>query len=115
MEKKPLRKREIGIVLQCKQNKTAIVSIEKFQTHSVYKKRIRRTKKVYAHDEKNTVQTGDTVLIVETRPISKTKRWRVVKILDRNKISSDIELAIDIPTVEKKTEAPVISPGTGSE
>ena len=82
-------KQEIGTVIQRKQDKTAIVSVEKFQTHPVYKKRIRRSKKVYAQDEKNSVQAGDTVLMTETRPLSKTKRWRIVKILERSKVSQD--------------------------
>ncbi len=86
---KPQAKRETGTVLSKKQDKTAIISVEKFQTHSLYKKRIRRAKKVYAHDERNEVQAGDTVLISETRPLSKTKRWRVVKVLERSKVSQD--------------------------
>ena len=89
MTTRGLAKQEIGIVLQRKQDKTAIVSLEKFQTHALYKKRIRRAKKVYAHDEKNSALAGDTVLITETRPLSKTKRWRIVKILERSKVSQD--------------------------
>lgn len=89
MTTKPQAKRETGTVLSKKQDKTAVVSIEKFQTHSLYKKRIRRAKKVYAHDERNEVQVGDTILISESRPLSKTKRWRVVKILERSKVSQD--------------------------
>ena len=89
MMTKAQAKRETGIVLNKKQDKTAVITIEKFQTHPLYKKRIRRAKKVYAHDEKNEVQAGDTVLISESRPLSKTKRWRVVKILERSKVSQD--------------------------
>jgi small subunit ribosomal protein S17 len=89
MTTRGLAKQEIGIVLQRKQDKTAVVSLEKFQTHELYKKRIRRTKKVYAHDEKNSALAGDTVLITETRPLSKTKRWRIVKILERSKVGQE--------------------------
>ena len=89
MTTRPQAKREIGTVLRRKEDKTAIVSIEKFRVHALYNKRIRRAKKVYAHDERNTVQSGDTVLITETRPLSKTKRWRIVKILERSKVSQD--------------------------
>ena len=89
MTTRGLAKQEIGIVLQRKQDKTAVVSLEKFQTHELYKKRIRKTKKVYAHDEKNSALAGDTVLITETRPLSKTKRWRIVKILERSKVSQE--------------------------
>ncbi len=90
-----LAKQEVGTVIRRNQDKTAIVAIEKFQTHSLYKKRIRRSKKVYAHDEKNSVQPGDTVLMTETRPLSKMKRWRIVKILERSKVSQDKILATE--------------------
>lgn len=95
MTTKPLAKRETGTVLSRKQDKTAVVSIEKFETHPLYRKRIRRAKKVYAHDEKNEVQAGDTVLISESRPLSKLKRWRVVKILERSKVSQEKILPVE--------------------
>jgi small subunit ribosomal protein S17 len=63
--------------------KTVVVSIERRVQHPVYGKMIRRTKKLKAHDEQNEAKTGDTVRIMETRPLSKDKRWRVVEIIER--------------------------------
>jgi small subunit ribosomal protein S17 len=63
--------------------KTVVVSIERRVEHPVYGKMVRRTKKLKAHDEQNEAKTGDTVRIMETRPLSKDKRWRVVEIIER--------------------------------
>jgi small subunit ribosomal protein S17 len=63
--------------------KTVVVSIERRVQHPVYGKMVRRTKKLKAHDEQNEAKTGDTVRIMETRPLSKDKRWRVVEIIER--------------------------------
>ena len=63
--------------------KTVVVSIERRVQHPVYGKMVRRTKRLKAHDEKNDAKTGDTVRIMETRPMSKDKRWRVVEIVER--------------------------------
>ena len=73
----------VGIVVSDKMDKTVTVAIERLVQHPRYKKYIRRTKKVLAHDERNECRVGDKVLIVETRPLSKRKRWRVCKILER--------------------------------
>jgi small subunit ribosomal protein S17 len=77
------RKTRIGLVVSDKMEKTVVVSIERRVQHPVYGKMIRRTKKLKAHDEKNDAKTGDTVRIMETRPMSKDKRWRVVEIVER--------------------------------
>jgi small subunit ribosomal protein S17 len=79
------RKTRIGIVVSDKMDKTAVVAVERLVQHPVYKKFIKRTSKFKAHDDKNECQIGDTVKIMETRPLSKTKRWRVVKILEKVK------------------------------
>ena len=73
-----LRKSKQGIVHSIKMDKTVIVKIERKLRHPVYEKVIRMTKKYYAHDENNTCKVGDRVTIMETRPISKLKRWRIV-------------------------------------
>jgi small subunit ribosomal protein S17 len=77
------RKTRIGKVVSDKMEKTVVVSIERRVQHPVYGKMIRRTKKLKAHDEENSAKTGDTVRIMETRPLSKDKRWRLVEIVSR--------------------------------
>ena len=77
------RKTRIGLVVSDKMAKTVVVSIERRVEHPVYGKMVRRTKKLKAHDEQNEAKTGDTVRIMETRPLSKDKRWRVVEIIER--------------------------------
>ena len=77
------RKTRIGLVVSDKMAKTVVVSIERRVQHPVYGKMGRRTKKLKAHDEQNEAKTGDTVRIMETRPLSKDKRWRVVEIIER--------------------------------
>ena len=77
------RKTRVGLVVSDKMEKTVVVSIERRVQHPVYGKMIRRTKKLKAHDETNDAKTGDTVRIMETRPMSKDKRWRVVEIVER--------------------------------
>ena len=77
------RKSRVGIVVGDKMQKTVVVALERRVQHPVYGKMITRTKKVKAHDEENSAKSGDTVRIMETRPISKDKRWRVVEILVR--------------------------------
>lgn len=77
------RKTMIGVVVSDKMQKTVVVAVEKKQHHPLYKKLVRRTKKYKAHDENNECRVGDVVRIVETRPLSKEKRWMVVEILAR--------------------------------
>lgn len=80
-----LRKTKIGIVTSTKMQKTIVVSEERKVKHAMYGKFINKTKKFHAHDESNTCGTGDRVLIMETRPLSKTKRWRLVEVLEKAK------------------------------
>ncbi|PLV60221.1 30S ribosomal protein S17 [Thermotoga sp. KOL6] len=77
------RKRMTGIVVSDKMDKTVVVAVERLVQHPLYKKYIKRTKKYHAHDERNECRIGDVVEIEETRPLSKTKRWRVVRIIKR--------------------------------
>jgi small subunit ribosomal protein S17 len=77
------RKTRLGVVVSDKMQKTVVVAIERRYPHPVYNKMVTRTKRVKAHDEANAAKSGDTVRIVETRPLSKDKRWRVVEIVQR--------------------------------
>ncbi len=79
------RKTRIGVVVSDKMDKTAVIAVERLVQHPVYKKFIKRTSKFKAHDEKNECQIGDKVKIEETRPLSKTKRWRVTEIIEKVK------------------------------
>ena len=79
-ERKNTRKEREGIVVSDAMNKTVVVSAERRITHPVYGKILRRSKKFYVHDENNEAKKGDKVVIAETRPLSKTKRWRLVEI-----------------------------------
>ncbi|ACX52610.1 MULTISPECIES: 30S ribosomal protein S17 [Ammonifex] len=79
------RKVRVGRVVSDKMDKTVVVAIETLVRHKLYQKAVRRTKKVKAHDENNECRVGDKVLIMETRPLSKEKRWRVVQILERGR------------------------------
>ena len=79
------RKVREGLVVSDKMDKTVVVEVEDRVKHALYGKVMRRTSKVKAHDEANDAGTGDLVLIMETRPLSATKRWRVVEVLERAK------------------------------
>ena len=80
-----LRKSRVGMVVSNKMDKTIVVAIEDNVKHPVYGKIIKRTLKVHAHDENNECGVGDRVEIMETRPLSKTKRWRLVEIIEKAK------------------------------
>lgn len=80
-----LRKTQVGIVTSNKMSKTVVVTIKDKVRHSLYKKIVNRTVKVKAHDENEICSVGDRVLVMETRPMSKDKRWRVVEIIEKAK------------------------------
>ncbi|MCD8186074.1 MAG: 30S ribosomal protein S17 [Rikenellaceae bacterium] len=80
-----LRKERIGVVVSNKMEKSITVAVKRKVKHPIYGKFVNKTTKFVAHDEKNDCNPGDTVKISETRPLSKTKRWRVVEILERAK------------------------------
>lgn len=79
------RKSKIGVVSSNKMDKTITVTVERKLQHPMYGKFMKKTKKFHAHDEKNECNIGDTVRIMETRPLSKSKRWRLVEIIERAK------------------------------
>jgi small subunit ribosomal protein S17 len=79
------RKTREGLVVSNKMDKTAVVSVVERVRHPKYAKFVMRTKKLYAHDETNDVNIGDRVRVMETRPLSKNKRWRIVEVLERAK------------------------------
>ena len=85
MEKRNLRKERIGLVTSDKMDKSIVVSVERKVKHEKYGKFVKKTSKFVAHDEKNESNIGDTVKIMETRPISKNKCWRLIEIVERAK------------------------------
>ena len=85
VEERPQRKVRLGIVTSDRMDKTVVVQITQTIRHPLYPKIYRRRKNLYAHDETNAVKVGDTVRVMETRPMSKLKRWRVVEVLERAK------------------------------
>lgn len=84
-EARKLRKVRVGKVVSDKMDKTIVVAIEDHVRHPKYNKIIKRTVKIHAHDENNACGVGDTVSVMETRPLSKTKRWRLVEIIEKAK------------------------------
>ncbi|MDR0795388.1 MAG: 30S ribosomal protein S17 [Tannerella sp.] len=85
MESRNLRKERTGVVFSNKMDKTITVAVKWKEKHPMYGKFVSKTKKYHAHDEQNECKIGDTVRIMETRPMSKTKRWRVAQIIERAK------------------------------
>ena len=85
METRNLRKERIGVVVSNKMDKSIVVEIERREKHPIYGKFIKKTDRFMAHDEKNECNIGDTVRIMETRPMSKNKCWRLVEIIERAK------------------------------
>ncbi len=85
MSERRKRKVRIGRVVSNRMQKTVVVAVERLLRHSTYQKTIKRTSKLYAHDEKNECQIGDRVKVMETRPLSKLKRWRVLEVVEKAK------------------------------
>ena len=85
METRNLRKERAGVVTSNKMDKTITVAVKWKEKHPIYGKFVNKTKKYHSHDEKNECNIGDTVKIMESRPLSKTKRWRLVQIIERAK------------------------------
>ena len=85
MSERNIRKTRVGVVVSDKMDKTIVVAIEGKVKHPLYKKIIKRTVKLKAHDENNECGVGDKVMVMETRPISKDKRWRLVEIVEKAK------------------------------
>jgi len=85
MEQRTLRKTRVGVVVSNKMQKTITVAIERKVPHTIYKKYFKKTTKFMAHDEKNECKIGDKVKIMETRPLSSKKRWRLVEVVEKAK------------------------------
>ena len=85
METRNLRKTRQGVVISDKMEKSIVVAAKFKEKHPLYGKFVQKTKKYHAHDENNEAHVGDTVLVMETRPLSKTKRWRLVSIIEKAK------------------------------
>jgi len=85
METRNLRKERVGVVFSDKMDKTVTVAVKWKEKHPIYGKFVNKTKKFHAHDEQNDCHIGDTVRIMETRPLSKSKRWRVIEVIERAK------------------------------
>ena len=85
MEERNLRKTRVGVVVSDKMDKTIVVAVRDNVRHPLYNKIVKMTYKLKAHDEKNDAKIGDTVRVMETRPLSKDKRWRLVEIMERAK------------------------------
>ena len=84
-EVRGMRKTRVGVVVSDKMDKTIVVAVEDHVKHPLYNKIVKRTYKLKAHDENNECKVGDTVKVMETRPLSKDKRWRLVEIIERAK------------------------------
>ncbi len=82
MQPRNRRKEQVGVVVSDRMQKTRVVRVETLRRHPLYKKTVRHSKKFKAHDELNASRVGDVVLIAETRPLSKEKRWRIVRVLE---------------------------------
>jgi small subunit ribosomal protein S17 len=85
MEQRGLRKTRVGIVVSDKMDKTITIAIERKVPHPIYKKYFKKTTKLMAHDEKSECRVGDKVKVMETRPVSKSKRWRLIEIVEKAK------------------------------
>jgi small subunit ribosomal protein S17 len=85
MAERKIRKTKTGVVYSDKMNKTITVAVERKEKHPIYGKFVKKTTKFHAHDEKEEARPGDVVKIMETRPMSKTKRWRLVEIIEKAK------------------------------
>ncbi|MGB9848091.1 MAG: 30S ribosomal protein S17 [Minisyncoccia bacterium] len=90
-KKQTIKRRLEGIVVSDKMSKTVVVEVERFKRHPLYHKIMRISKRFKAHDEKNECKVGDRVLIEQTRPLSKEKRWKVIKIIHRKEENNGIE------------------------
>ncbi len=98
------RKTRVGVVVSDKMDKTVVVAVQTLKRHRLYKKMMRRDRRYAAHDEENACQVGDTVLIVETRPVSRAKRWRVAEVLVAAAIPEAEKVVIEEETPEEIRE-----------
>jgi small subunit ribosomal protein S17 len=106
----PRQKVRVGVVVSDKMQKTVVVSVESVKHHRLYHKTLRRTKRYKAHDEHDQCRLGDRVRIIETRPLSKEKRWRVAEILTRGNVADVQPRAIGAEILEPGRAQPVRTP-----
>jgi small subunit ribosomal protein S17 len=98
------RKERIGVVVSDRMQKTRVVQVETRGRHPLYKKTMRRVKTYKAHDEANESHSGDRVLIAETRPLSKEKRWRIVRVLERARLEAGLRSVVEGADTAKAEE-----------
>ncbi|HOK10184.1 MAG TPA: 30S ribosomal protein S17 [Candidatus Hydrogenedens sp.] len=110
-----IKKELVGVVTSDAMNKTITVSVERLKFHPLYKKGIKRTKKYKAHDEENKAKVGDVVRIRECRPLSKTKRWRLVEIIQSAEVLKKKSIESDLAIDESELEAITTSEQTAEE
>lgn len=113
------RRTKVGTVVSDKMDKTVVVAVERITQHRLYGRKIRRTKKYHAHDEENSCRIGDRVVIAESRPLSKTKRWRIREILRHDVTATlpkvdDQDLPAGSPTTDPGVEPPTPDRPRGS-
>ncbi len=108
------RKVFVGVVVSDKMDKTVVVAVDRLVRHPLYKKVVRRTSKFYAHDEHNECRVGDIVEIMETRPLSKLKRWRVVRIVQRAKVPLPVAREEVAEETEEQLLEEVLATETGT-
>lgn len=108
------RKTRVGRVVSDKMDKTVVVAVEWRQTHPLYLKSVKRITKFHAHDEDNASKVGDVVNIMETRPLSKTKRWRVMQVIATGDIPISDEL-LELPELEPAMEMEDVDESEGDE
>ena len=108
------RKVFVGVVVSDKMDKTVVVAVDRLVRHPLYKKVIRKTSKFYAHDEFNECRVGDIVEIMETRPLSKLKRWRVVRIIQRAKVPLPVAREEVAEETEEQLLEEVFATGAGT-
>ncbi|MCX8016020.1 MAG: 30S ribosomal protein S17 [Patescibacteria group bacterium] len=100
---KTIKRKLEGVVVSDKMNKTIVVKVESFKRHPLYHKIMRVSKRFKAHDEKNECKVGDVVVIEQTRPLSKEKRWKVAQIIKRADINNEIDNVVEESEEEKKS------------
>ena len=108
------RKTRIGIVLSDKMDKTRVIGVEWSMPHWLYKRRVRRLTKFKAHDEQNMAKIGDRVMISETRPLSKEKRWRIVQVLEKAEVVEVMPEEVDA-TLLQELQAKMTGPAGGMD
>ncbi len=109
------RKERVGTVVSDKMDKTVVVAVERFKRHRIYHKAIRLTQKYKVHDENNEARSGDVVRIVESRPLSKEKRWRIAEIVQKTALASEERALVKQLGADPTAQAPASATAATSE